>query len=124
MKFLKLFLFTIVLISCTCLRLKFAKKNVNHMFQLIDYCCTYIQYYSSLKPGNIKLTSSIGDFSCDASQFIGMYCKCDGNCVYGTCKDGKCAWQGEGEFCYNHMQCSPYESLFCLNYRCFSFKGI
>ena len=116
MKFLKLFLFTIVLISCTCLRLKFQKKYVSYMVQILDMCCDYN------KENYVMKLEELGTFICDPSELIGMYCKCDLNCKYGTCKDGKCAWKQVGEQCSSHVECFPNNYSYCLSGKCYSFK--
>ena len=117
---MKLLLFTIVLISCTCIRLKSTKSNLWYLDAFLKYCCKYKGYFLTR---NYYIKGDIGNFYCDASQFNGMYCYCDENCVYGTCKNSTCIGQELHKDCITHMDCSPYQSLFCLNFTCRNFSG-
>ena len=116
---MKLLLFTILLISSTNLRLKKSQNNLLAMLQYLYDCCFYSQ------PNTIiTVPGPYGPFHCDPSQFVGMPCFCDNNCIYGKCNNSRCIDKKENDTCYSHMECSPYQSLFCISFMCTNMKGM
>ena len=112
---MKLLLFTILLISSTCLRLKFGKKYVSYMVQFLRECCKYRQ-------PNIFLEFTIAYFICDPSELIGMWCACNNNCKYGTCQNGICVTKSENATCTSHVECNPLRYMYCVNGTCHDFS--